>query len=275
MAQLSTNQLNELAAFALSLAEEGAKVLLHFWGNLKNVSDKEGAGNLVTEADKESERRILDLIQKHYPHHAVLAEETGAHKVQEADFLWVIDPLDGTTNYAHQYPVAAVSVGLVYRGQPVVGVIYNPMLKELFQGQRGKGATLNGQKIHVSTTKTIQKSLLASGFAYDRCETRDNNYAEFCHLTNLSQGVRRAGSASLDMAYVAAGRFDGYWERGIKPWDIAAGTVIVEEAGGKVSAYDGTHLDLYSGRVLATNGQIHHQLSNELLRVKNELFPKI
>ena len=268
MIELSKQELNEYSSFAFDLAQEAGEILLYYWGNLKIISDKEGKGNLVTEADHESEKKMLALLKRHYPDHAVLAEESGAHLSKDNDFLWVIDPLDGTTNYAHGYPIVSVSIALIYQTKPVIGVVFNPIQKELFQAQKGQGASLNGTSIKVSTTKTVKKSLLASGFAYDRCETNDNNYREFCHLTSVSQGVRRAGSAALDLAYVAAGRFDGYWERGIKPWDIAAGSLLVDEAGGVVSAYDKTKLDFYSGKILATNGHIHHQLSKELLMIK-------
>jgi myo-inositol-1(or 4)-monophosphatase len=184
--------------------------------------------------------------------------------VADSEYLWAIDPLDGTTNYAHGYPIAAVSIGLLIEGIPQVGVVYNPFKNELFRAAKGLGATLNYRPIGVSQTSELSKSLLVSGFAYDRCTTKDNNYAEFCYLTHLTQGVRRSGSASLDLTEVACGRLDGYWERGIRPWDVTAGIVLVEEAGGKVSAYDGSEIDLRSGRILATNGRIHANLSQAL-----------
>jgi myo-inositol-1(or 4)-monophosphatase len=197
-----------------------------------------------------------------------LAEESGASGEQSAEYLWAIDPLDGTTNYAHQYPFYAVSIGLLIRGVPSVGVIFAPFHQELFRAAKGLGATRNRQPIRVSQTTTLAQSLLVTGFAYDRRETIDNNYAEFCHLTHHTQGVRRGGAASIDLAYVACGRLDGYWERGLSPWDLAAGVVIVEEAGGKVTAYDGSPFQINTGRILATNGQIHAALSHELLQVK-------
>jgi myo-inositol-1(or 4)-monophosphatase len=166
--------------------------------------------------------------------------------------------------------MVAVSIGLIYRGTPIVGVVYNPILNELFQAARGQGATLNGTLIHVSKETALEKSLLATGFAYDRQRNPDTNYSEFCHITHISQGVRRAGAAALDLAYVGAGRLEGYWERGIKIWDMAAGVVIVEEAGGKVSDYDKGQLDLESGRILATNGIIHDALCSEILAIRNK-----
>ena len=267
---LAPQDLQKLQTFTLLLAEEAGQILRQFWGNINAVSQKEGAGNLVTEADQACESRLISLISEHYPQHAILAEESGNHSAKNSEFLWVIDPLDGTTNYAHQYPMVAVSIALIYKKNPVIGLVHNPILEELFWAVKGEGAFLNSSKMHVSLTETLQKSLLASGFAYDRCETTDNNYREFCHLTSLTQGVRRGGSAALDLAYVAAGRFDGYWERGIKPWDIAAGILLVEEAGGEVSAYDGNPWNLYEGKILATNRRIHHALSSELLMLKNQ-----
>lgn len=271
MTTLSIQELKQYESLAITAAEIGGRILLQYWGNLKHIEDKELVGDLVTEADKESEKCIIEFLKQECPTHSILAEETGEHLVENSDFLWVIDPLDGTVNYAHQYPKVAVSIALLFKKVPVVGVIYNPIEKELFQGTLGCGATLNKQPIHVSQIKELSRSLLTSGFPYDRRETKDNNYAEFCHLTDLTVGVRRGGSAALDLAYVACGRCDGYWERGIKPWDICAGVLIVEEAGGSVSAYDNTPTDLFSGRILATNHLIHQQLSDELIKIKNRL----
>lgn len=250
---------------ATQAAKKGGDVLKHYWGNLHAIKEKEYAGDLVTEADQQSEKVILEWISVHFPHHQILAEESGVSQ-QASDYLWAIDPLDGTTNYAHQYPMAAVSIGLIYRQEPILGVIYNPFTEELYQAAQGLGATLNQRPIHVSTISEINKSLLATGFAYDRRETPDNNYAEFCHFTHLTQGVRRAGAASLDLAYVACGRLDGYWERGLKPWDMAAGVVLVREAGGQVTNYQLGPLNMESGRILATNGHLHSLMSDELTK---------
>ena len=206
-------------------------------------------------------------MRRHFPQHSILAEESGKLGNQDNEFLWAIDPLDGTTNYAHQYPCFAVSIGLMIQGVPKVGVIYDPFRDELFRAAAGLGATRNRRPIQVSQTAELSKSLLVSGFAYDRRETPDNNYAEFCHLTHLTQGVRRDGAAALDLAYVACGRVDGYWERGIAPWDVVAGIILVQEAGGNVTAYDGTPIKIESGRILATNGHLHDSLSQELIKV--------
>ena len=259
------NLQNFLEVATESVLAAGA-VLEDLYGKLKAIAEKGRPGDLVTEADKKAESIILDIIARHYPDHAILAEESGYLGDQTANpYLWAIDPLDGTTNYAHGYPVACVSVGLMIEGIPQVGAIYNPFRQELFRGAKGLGATLNRRPIRVSQTASLEKSLLVSGFAYDRRETLDNNYAEFCHLTHLTQGVRRSGSAALDLADVACGRLEGYWERGIKAWDIVAGVVILEEAGGVVTSYDNHSLDIQSGRILATNGLIHQELSQSLL----------
>lgn len=240
-------------------------ILEDLYGKLKAIAEKGRPGDLVTEADKKAESTILEILARHCPDHAILAEESGYLGDQTSNpYLWAIDPLDGTTNYAHGYPIACVSVGLMIGGIPQVGAIYNPFRRELFRGAKGLGATLNRRPIRVSQTATLEKSLLVSGFAYDRRETLDNNYAEFCHLTHLTQGVRRSGSAALDLADVACGRLEGYWERGIKAWDIVAGIVILEEAGGTVTSYDNDALDIQSGRILATNGLIHQELSRSL-----------
>ena len=241
---------------------------MNFFGKLEDITEKGRPGDLITEADRASEETVLQVIHRHLPDHAILAEESGAQGNQDAEYLWAIDPLDGTTNYAHQYPFFAVSVALLIHGQPQVGVVFNPLLQELFRAAKGLGATRNRRSIRVSQTRELANSLLVTGFAYDRRETSDNNYAEFCHLTHLTQGVRRGGSASVDLAYVACGKLDGYWERGLSPWDLAAGIVLVEEAGGKVTAYDGSPLVLKSGRILATNGHLHSALSDTLLGIE-------
>lgn len=250
--------------FAKDLALEAGTVLEKYWGKLSSIEEKSASWDLVTEADRESEQVILRQIKTQFPDHQILSEESGHHEGKKTSYTWIIDPLDGTTNYTHQYPFVSVSIALAFEGRPIVGVVYNPILKELFCAASGLGATLNGSAVKVSKTGSLEKSLLATGFAYDRKEVSDNNYAEFCYVTHHSQGVRRGGSAALDLAYVAAGRLDGYWERGLKPWDIAAGIVLIQEAGGKVSSYEGRALDLDSGRILASNGIIHNDLQRAL-----------
>ncbi|NJK65129.1 MAG: inositol monophosphatase [Microcoleus sp. CSU_2_2] len=261
------NQLPNFLEIATEAALAAGSVLQSFCGKLEEIQEKGRSGDLVTEADKASEAVILEILSRHVPHHGILAEESGKLGDASSKYLWAIDPLDGTTNYAHQYPVWAVSIGLLIEGIPQIGVIFDPFHNELFRAGKGLGATRNRRPIEVSQISELNKSLLVTGFAYDRRETADNNYAEFCHLTHLTQGVRRSGSASLDLAHVACGRVDGYWERGLAPWDVAAGVLIVSEAGGQVTAYNKGSFEINSGRVLATNGRIHAELSGALQQV--------
>ncbi len=265
MTKSSAEQLQIFLDVATESVLAAGAVLQERWGKLENIQEKGRPGDLVTEADKLAEAEVLKVLNRHLPNHQILAEESGALGNADSEYLWAIDPLDGTTNYAHGFPMAATSVGLMINGVPTVGAVYNPFSNELFRGAKGLGATCNRRPIQVSQTQELSKSLLITGFAYDRRETTDNNYAEFCHLTHLTQGVRRLGCASMDLASVACGRLDGYWERGIQPWDMAAGIIILEEAGGKVTAYDSSPLDINSGRILATNGNIHNSLSKALL----------
>jgi myo-inositol-1(or 4)-monophosphatase len=267
MSALSPKQMQTFLDIATVAATTAGGILKTYLGNVTSVVAKGEAGDLVTEADKAAETIILEVLNRHFPSHAILAEESGTLGQSSSEYLWAIDPLDGTTNFAHGYPFSAVSIGLLIAGIPRVGVIYNPFADELFQAATGWGAKLNQREIRVSQTATLQASLLVTGFAYDRRQTPDNNYAEFCHLTHLTHGVRRSGSAALDLASVACGRLDGYWERGIKPWDMAAGIVLIREAGGKVTAYDESLLEIESGRVLATNGYLHSALSQALLQI--------
>ncbi|MGB3199398.1 MAG: inositol monophosphatase family protein [Nodosilinea sp.] len=261
---------------ATEAALAAGAVLQHHWGNLSHIDEKGRSGDLVTEADRGAEAAVMTVLDRHLPaDHGILAEESGAIRGREASLLWAIDPLDGTTNYTHQYPFCAVSIGLLAEGEPVLGVVYDPIHRDLFRAAAGLGATLNRRPIHVSTTDRLAQSLLVTGFAYDRRETPDNNYAEFCHFTHLTQGVRRGGAAAIDLAYVACGRLDGYWERGLAPWDIAAGIVLVREAGGKVTAYDGSAMDVMTGRLLATNGHLHQAMSHTLGQIKPLALPSL
>jgi myo-inositol-1(or 4)-monophosphatase len=265
-----TSQLSNFLEIATEASLAAGEVLLSYLGKIGTATEKGRPGDLVTVADKASEAVVLEILQRHFPDHSILAEESGKLGLPESQYLWAIDPLDGTTNYAHQYPFFAVSIGLLIAGVPEVGVIFDPFHQELFRAAKGLGATKNRAPIQVSSTNQLNESLLVSGFAYDRHETKDNNYAEFCHLTHLTQGVRRSGSAALDLAHVACGRLDGYWERGIAPWDVSAGVILLQEAGGKVTAYDESPLSIESGRILATNGLIHHSLSQELIKVSTK-----
>jgi myo-inositol-1(or 4)-monophosphatase len=276
MTHPSTQELQTWLDIATEAALAAGAVLEHYWGNLKAIAEKGRPGDLVTEADQAAEAAVMAIMQRHLPSdHGFLAEESGALGNLEGPLLWAIDPLDGTTNYTHQYPFSSVSIGLMAAGEPVLGVVYDPIHNDLFRAAKGLGATLNRRPMQVSATTQLANSLLVTGFAYDRRETADNNYAEFCHFTHLTQGVRRGGSAAIDLAYVACGRLDGYWERGLSPWDITAGIVLVREAGGLVSAYDNSPMEVKSGRLLATNGQIHGAMVGVLQRVTPLAFTPI
>ncbi len=262
-----SDSLERFLDIATEAALAAGTILQDLAGKLESIEEKGRPGDLVTEADKAAEAAVIQVLKRHVPEHRILTEESGQVGADSGDFLWAIDPLDGTTNYAHHYPVAAVSIGLMINGIPSIGAIYDPFRQELFRAATGLGATRNRRPIKVSATATLRNSLLVTGFAYDRHHTADNNYAEFCYLTHLTQGVRRGGSAALDLANVACGRLDGYWERGLSPWDITAGIVLVQEAGGQVTAYDGSPVQIASGRLLATNGALHRPLMDALKTV--------
>ncbi len=219
--------------------------------------------NLVTEADHLSEALIIKRIRSRFPEHGILAEES-PETVNGTHFRWIIDPLDGTTNYAHGYPVFCVSIALELEGTIRLGAVYNPMLNEMFIAERGAGAFLNGRRLAVSRTAELSHSLLATGFPYDLREDRNNNINYFEVMALNAQAVRRAGAAALDLAYIAAGRFDGFWELKLMPWDMAAGCLLVEEAGGVVTDLQGGPFTLISPHILASNGLIHAEMSRLL-----------
>ena len=252
--------------FAIQTAQEAGRVLAERFGRALKVTHK-GDIDLVTEADLVAERLIVERVRSYYPRHSILAEESGAsHREGGAgsEYRWVIDPLDGTTNYSHGYPCFCVSVGLERRGEGVVlGVIYDPTRDETFAAERGGGATLNGRRIRVSDVDDLNSAMLCTGFPYDVRE-RGDFARHFHHFIMHAQAVRRDGSAALDLAYVAAGRFDGFWEEGLNPWDVAAGVCIVEEAGGRVSRYDDSPFDIYTPPILVSNNLIHEQMMRVL-----------
>jgi len=247
--------------FAIETAREAGQILLENFGRKIDIF-KKGDINLVTEADLASEAHIIEKIKSYYPKHAILAEESGESVIfidGESRWKWIIDPLDGTTNYAHGYPCFCVTIALEHEGKIVVGVTFDPTRSELFCAERGSGASLNGRKIRVSETEKLSESLIVTGFPYNFSEKE--NFAQ--HLTDFllhSRGVRRDGSAAIDMAYVACGRFDGFWEEGLNPWDVAAGVLLIEEAGGQISYYDGSPFSVYSPPICASNGLIHSEM---------------
>lgn len=220
--------------------------------------------NLVTDADRAAEQCVIDHIRRRFPSHRILAEERGRVEQAPSPYLWIIDPLDGTTNFAHGYPVYCVSIGLEYQGRCILGVIYDPSRDELFTAMDQSGAQLNGRSIQVSTTTALDNTLLVTGFAYDIRETPRNNLDHFCNFALKVQGLRRTGSAAMDLCYVAAGRFDGFWEVRLNPWDMAAGAVILKEAGGRLTDFNGNDLSIYGQELVASNGHIHEAMLDVL-----------
>jgi myo-inositol-1(or 4)-monophosphatase len=245
--------------FAESVAREAGALLSEGHRRADVRAEFKGAVDLVTEYDRRSEALILDRLRAAYPGHAIRAEESGRSGQAEAH-EWLVDPLDGTTNFAHGFPIFAVSLALTRRGQLVAGVVYDPLRDELFAAEAGQGARLNGQPIRVSAEAELGRALLTTGFPYDVRTSDLNNFAEFVNFYKRSQGVRRPGSAALDGAYVACGRLDGYWEFKMKPWDLAAAALLVREAGGRVTTAEGDEDFLGRPSVVMSNGRLHAQM---------------
>jgi myo-inositol-1(or 4)-monophosphatase len=253
----------EVLDFALETAWRAGEVLCQYYRQRHTVERKSSDIDLVTEADLAAERLIVDAIRERFPEHTILSEE-GLGDVQElagkAECLWVVDPLDGTVNYAHGYPVWGVSLALARHGQVVMGVIYDPLRDELFWAERDQGAWFGEKRLRVSEAAYLKDALVATGFAYKRATLEDNNLAEFNAMMPRVQGVRRAGAAVLDLAHLAAGRLDGYWEMHLQPWDWAAGSLLVEEAGGAVTDIYGEPWSLTTNNLAASNGPLHEEL---------------
>ena len=243
----------------------GARVLRNHFGRIAQINQK-GAFDLVTEADTESEKQIMETILEAFPDHAILAEESGVNK-GSAEYQWLIDPLDGTTNYVHQLPFFTIAIALAVRGNIELGLILNPMDGELYAAIAGKGATLNGKSIKVSSTASVSDSLLVTGFPYDFNEIAEPAMKRFSDCQQASQGVRRLGSAALDMCYLACGRFDGFWEQNLKPWDKAAGAVIAAEAGAVITNFSNQPFSINQKEILITNGRIHEEMLS-LLKIE-------
>jgi myo-inositol-1(or 4)-monophosphatase len=253
--------MNEVRDLAVGVARAAGELLARaVREGARGVTSKSTLIDLVTDADRDSERLVLDAVRERFPEHAVLAEESGAGRTG-GPYRWVIDPLDGTVNFAHGLPHFAVLIAVQERSgsdyETVVGVTYDPVRDELFLAARGQGATLNGVPIRVSKVGRLIDATAVTGFAYDRLFRNDDNHREFCRMNLVTQGVRRLGSAGLDLAYVAAGRLDLFWESGLSPWDLAAGALLVAEAGGQVTSISGGTVDLAAGDVIASNGVLH------------------
>ncbi len=248
---------------AIRAAYEAGKVLIEHFGKLDRVG-KKGPIDLVTDADYASESVICDIISARFPGHSILAEESGASSNDGSSFLWVVDPLDGTTNFAHGLPIFAVSIALMHKDEVILGVVLNPVCGELFMASRGKGASLNGKPISVSTRKRLIDSLLVTGFPYNVADDSGHYITKFERCLTSARGLRRLGSAALDLCFVACGRFDGFWEENLKPWDTAAGSIIVNEAGGSVTDFSGAPFNIHKKEILATNGKIHEEIRSRL-----------
>lgn len=250
------------AKFLDGLAEGAGQVLRKYFTKVRRIEHKRNAG-IVTEADKLSEALILKKISRFYPNSSILTEESGEFR-RDDSLCWILDPLDGTTNYAHGFPWFCVSIGLFENARPRAGVVFNPISGEKFTAEAGKGARLNGRPIRVSKTERLGDSLLGTGFYYSKGSRLSEEMEYFRRMNQVALGVRRPGAAALDLASVAAGRFDGFWERGLSPWDVAAGWLIVHEAGGTITDYSGKPTTIYGDEILASNGRVHRRLVNVL-----------
>ncbi len=243
----------------INIAKEAGELIREGFGKSFKIEFKTGENNLVTEIDKASESLIVNFIKKNYPSHGILAEEGGSEN-SNAEYIWVIDPLDGTTNFAHSLPIFAVSIGVQKNGETIVGVVYDIMSDIIYTAGKKSGAFANEIKIKVSDREILSQSMLVTGFPYDIKDNPGKAFERFELLTKESRAMRRLGSAAIDFCYVAKGVFDGFWEVHLHPWDICAGKLIVEEAGGMVSDFKGKPIDIFSKKILSTNGKIHNQI---------------
>jgi myo-inositol-1(or 4)-monophosphatase len=249
----------------LEAVNAGGKELSRFFNQQFKISSKEGVNNLVTEADHASEKAIIDVIKSRYPDHYIMSEEAG-EIVMDSKYKWIIDPIDGTVNFAHAIPLCCVSIAIEHEGEMILGAVYNPNMNELFFAEKGKGAFLNDAPIKVSAKSEVLRACLVTGFPYTYLDLPENGpLAIFERLIRKGIPVRRLGSAAIDLCWVACGRFDGFYEHKLEAWDSAAGYIIVEEAGGRVTDFDGNKYSPYQHRILATNGHIH----DEMLEVIN------
>jgi len=249
----------EFSRQAGSLIKEG-------FGKSLQIEYKTNEINLVTQIDRASEKLIIDLIKKKYPKHSILAEEGGGVK-NDSEYIWVVDPLDGTTNFTHGLPIFSVSIGLQKNKETIAGVVYDVVRDIVYSAQLGGGAFADSDQIKVSSTEALKHSLLVTGFPYNIADNPENAFERFTLLTKNARGIRRLGSAAIDFCYLASGVFDGFWEVHLHPWDICAGKLIVEEAGGLVTDFVGEPVDIYSKKILATNHEIHDQI----IRVMNTI----
>jgi len=245
----------------IEISKQAGLVIREGFGKTLQIDYKTNESNLVTQIDKASEKLITEFITKKYPGHSILAEEGGGTK-RDSEYLWVVDPLDGTTNFAHGLPIFSVSIGVQKNDTTIAGVVYDVMRNIVYSAEKGSGAFSGSQKLNVTDRTKLEHSLLVTGFPYNVAENPENAFERFEQLTKKARGIRRLGSAAIDFCYVAAGVFDGFWEVHLHPWDLCAGKLIVEEAGGLVTDFEGNQMDIYSKKILATNGKIHDQILN-------------
>ena len=247
----------------IQISKIAGEIIREGFGKNFSIEYKTNLSNLVTEIDKKSEETIIDFVNKEFPTHSVLAEETGSHKAS-SEYLWVVDPLDGTSNFAHGFPIFSVSIGVQKNNETICGVVYDVMNDIVYSSEKGSGSFRNGQKLQVNTNDDIRKSMIVTGFPYNVAENPDHVFERFIAFLKTARAVRRLGSAAIDFCYVASGVFDGFWEVHLNPWDLCAGKLIVEEAGGLVTNFDGEVSDIYSKQILATNGKVHKGMINVL-----------
>jgi myo-inositol-1(or 4)-monophosphatase len=243
----------------IEIAKEAGQIVREGFGKTIDIEFKTNESNLVTQIDKASEKKIIGYIKKEFPTHGILAEESGESK-NTSEYLWVIDPLDGTTNFAHGLPIFSVSIGVQKNGITLAGVVYDVMQDIVYSAESGGGAYANIKRINVSPNDKLQRALLVTGFPYNIAENPENAFERFIALTKASRGMRRLGSAAIDFCYVANGVFDGFWEVYLHPWDICAGKLILEEAGGIVTGFKGETIDIFSNKIMASNKHIHDQM---------------
>lgn len=251
----------------IQISKEAGEIIRKGFGKNFSLEYKTNLSNFVTEIDKKSEAAIINFIKKEFPNHAVLAEESGEHKTF-SEYLWVIDPLDGTSNFAHGLPIFSVSIGVQKNGETICGVVYDVMRDEIYSSEKGSGSFRNGQRLQVSSNDNLRKSMLVTGFPYDVANNPDYAMERFAAFLKTSTAVRRLGSAAIDLCYVAAGVFDGFWEVYLNPWDMAAGKLLVEEAGGIVTDFQGTPMNIFNVQILASNGKVHC----DMLKVLNSVL---
>jgi len=249
-------------------ATEAGKIIENYFGKDFKIESKDIISNLVTQADKESESKIIEIIKNEFPNHSILSEEIGALD-SDSSIKWIIDPIDGTINFAHSIPLCCVSIGIEKDGEIIMGIVYNPISKERFFAEKGKGAFLNDKRINVSAENNLLKSLLVTGFPYNTSNNPNKPVDVFAKFVLQDIPVRRLGSAALDICWTACGRFDGFWEYNLNPWDVAAGYLILIEAGGKITDFEGNNFSVYQKEILATNNLIHNDMLGIIKSVRD------